>query len=112
MTDMQVKGSPCSLHPGDPQCAPFPAVKTEALSSLLRTLHAQPQWNSPINTALLERLGNAGRLADRLSVGGSMGNGEGKKEGDRGKKEGTRERAKEEEEDLGERSTTTFGDNS
>ncbi|ELU01327.1 hypothetical protein CAPTEDRAFT_215878, partial [Capitella teleta] len=68
ITDMMVKGGPPPLLPGDPHCAPFHAVKSEALCNLLRLLHSQKAWNSVVNEALLSRLQPAGRLADRLSV--------------------------------------------
>lgn len=64
---MVVKGSPCSLLPGDPQGAPAHAVHAEALISLLRRLHACPgAWRGTVGRLLLQRLQHAGLLARRL----------------------------------------------
>ena len=68
MTDMQVKGTPRTLYPGDPLCSPAPAVLTEALIQLLRTLHRHSTWTTVINKHILERLRHTGRLADLIAA--------------------------------------------
>ncbi|XP_070543560.1 probable E3 ubiquitin-protein ligase HERC1 isoform X2 [Ptychodera flava] len=53
--DMQVRGAPRDLLPGDPLCAPMPAVLAEANISLIRALHRDSNWMNIINMCLLER---------------------------------------------------------
>ncbi|XP_068081364.1 probable E3 ubiquitin-protein ligase HERC1 [Anabrus simplex] len=62
MTDMQVRGTPRDMLPGDPQCAPQPAVIAEAHIALLRRLHATDTWSQQVNDCLLERLNQAREL--------------------------------------------------
>ncbi len=70
ITDMQVRGAPRTLFPGEPQCAPSPVVLAEALVSLLRELHRSAAWAPSINTALLDRCVRDGktelRTADKI----------------------------------------------
>ena len=56
MVDMQVRGSPRDLDPGDPLCAPQAAVMAEAHISLLRQLHESPTWTQHVNDCIIERL--------------------------------------------------------
>ena len=56
MVDMQVRGSPRDLDPGDPMCAPQAAVMAEAHVSLLRQLHESSTWTQHINDCIIERL--------------------------------------------------------
>ena len=62
LTDMQVRGAPRTLLPGEPLCAPSPAVLTESLLSLLRALHAHKQWRSSVNKEILASLSNVNSL--------------------------------------------------
>ncbi|CAH1255597.1 HERC1 [Branchiostoma lanceolatum] len=62
ITDMQVRGAPRDLLPGDPTCAPAPAVTSEAAVQLIRTLHRQEGWTGHINNCIMDRLGNIKRL--------------------------------------------------
>ncbi|XP_066271875.1 probable E3 ubiquitin-protein ligase HERC1 [Branchiostoma lanceolatum] len=62
ITDMQVRGAPRDLLPGDPTCAPAPAVTSEAAVQLIRTLHRQEGWTGHINSCIMDRLGNIKRL--------------------------------------------------
>ncbi|XP_075226553.1 putative E3 ubiquitin-protein ligase HERC1 isoform X4 [Lycorma delicatula] len=62
MTDMQVRTTPRELLPGDPDCAPLPAVMVEAYIYLIRTLHGSDHWTAQINECLLERLNQAKEL--------------------------------------------------
>lgn len=55
ITDMQVRGAPRTLYPGEPLCAPAPVVVVESVVNLLRLLHSSSFWTSHINAALLER---------------------------------------------------------
>lgn len=56
IVDMQVRGSPHDLDPGDPLCAPEPAVMAESYISLLRQLHESPNWTQQVNDCIIERL--------------------------------------------------------
>ncbi|XP_013415684.1 probable E3 ubiquitin-protein ligase HERC1 isoform X1 [Lingula anatina] len=56
ITDMQVRGAPRDLLPGDPMCAPAMAVIIESTVHLLRVLHLLEGWGSTINLCLLDRL--------------------------------------------------------
>lgn len=62
MVDMQVRGSPRDLHPGDPLCAPQAAVLAEAHVELLRYLHEAPAWTQQVNDCLVERLNQTKEL--------------------------------------------------
>jgi hypothetical protein len=48
MTDMQVRGTPRDMLPGDPHCAPLPAVLAEAYISLLRKLSITDTWSRQV----------------------------------------------------------------
>ncbi|XP_046401290.1 probable E3 ubiquitin-protein ligase HERC1 isoform X2 [Ischnura elegans] len=56
LTDMQFRGSPRDLLPGDPQCAPLTAVLVEAHIALIRKLHSCDMWTQQVNDCLIERL--------------------------------------------------------
>ncbi|XP_069694063.1 probable E3 ubiquitin-protein ligase HERC1 isoform X1 [Periplaneta americana] len=62
MTDMQVRGTPRDMLPGDPHCAPLPAVLAEAYISLLRKLSATDTWSRQVNDCLVERLNQTREL--------------------------------------------------
>ncbi|KAK7862054.1 hypothetical protein R5R35_011478 [Gryllus longicercus] len=62
MTDMQVRGTPRDMLPGDPHCAPQAAVLAEAHISLLRRLGATDTWAQQVNDCLVERLNQAREL--------------------------------------------------
>ncbi|CAH1796720.1 unnamed protein product [Owenia fusiformis] len=66
ITDMQVKGISRDLLPGDPLLAPSSTVMVESFVHLIRSLHRKEEWTSYINTAILERLQNVGKLAKFL----------------------------------------------
>jgi hypothetical protein len=48
MTDMQVRGTPRDMLPGDPYCAPLSAVLAEAYISLLRKLSTSDMWSRQV----------------------------------------------------------------
>jgi len=48
MTDMQVRGTPRDMLPGDPYCAPLSAVLAEAYISLLRKLSTTDAWSRQV----------------------------------------------------------------
>ncbi|CAB3370488.1 Hypothetical predicted protein [Cloeon dipterum] len=62
LTDMQVRGCPRDLLPGEPHCSPWPSALAEAQVCLIRTLHSSATWNETINYALIERLSAAKEL--------------------------------------------------
>ena len=55
--EMQVRGAPRDLQPGDPLCAPTSSIMVEAHIALLRSLHRQDSWRDSINSNILSRLG-------------------------------------------------------
>ncbi|XP_028981614.2 probable E3 ubiquitin-protein ligase HERC1 isoform X4 [Esox lucius] len=54
--DMQMRGTPRDLLPGDPVCSPAATVLAEASTQLIRVLHRADQWTHCINGIMLERL--------------------------------------------------------
>ncbi|TUG88269.1 putative E3 ubiquitin-protein ligase HERC1 [Bagarius yarrelli] len=54
--DMQMRGTPRDLLPGDPICSPVATVLAEAVSQLVRILHRSDSWTQPINRCMLQRL--------------------------------------------------------
>ncbi|XP_053490210.1 probable E3 ubiquitin-protein ligase HERC1 isoform X6 [Ictalurus furcatus] len=54
--DMQMRGTPRDLLPGDPICSPVATVLAEAVSQLVRILHRSDGWTQPINRCMLQRL--------------------------------------------------------
>ncbi|XP_071541149.1 LOW QUALITY PROTEIN: probable E3 ubiquitin-protein ligase HERC1 [Panulirus ornatus] len=62
MVDMQVRGSPRDLDPGDPLCAPQAAVLAEAHIALLRQLHEASTWTQQVNDCIIERLNQTKEL--------------------------------------------------
>ncbi|KAK7085894.1 hypothetical protein SK128_025641 [Halocaridina rubra] len=62
MVDMQVRGSPRDLDPGDPFCAPQAAVLAEAHIALLRQLHESSLWTQQVNDCIIERLNQTKEL--------------------------------------------------
>ena len=62
MVDMQVRGSPRDLDPGDPFCAPQAAVLAESHIALLRQLHESSTWTQQVNDCIIERLNQTKEL--------------------------------------------------
>ncbi|EMP26120.1 Putative E3 ubiquitin-protein ligase HERC1 [Chelonia mydas] len=54
--DMQMRGTPRDLLPGDPICSPVAAVLAEATIQLIRILHRADRWTHCINKKMMERL--------------------------------------------------------
>uniref|UniRef100_H0V6J8 HECT-type E3 ubiquitin transferase n=1 Tax=Cavia porcellus TaxID=10141 RepID=H0V6J8_CAVPO len=54
--DMQMRGTPRDLLPGDPICSPVAAVLAEATTQLIRILHRTDRWTYSINKKMMERL--------------------------------------------------------
>jgi hypothetical protein len=68
ITDMHMRDTVESMHPGDPQCSPSSAVMAEALTALVRSLHRSDTWRESINSIILTRLQFVGKLTNVLSV--------------------------------------------
>ncbi|KAM7405656.1 hypothetical protein PAMP_000090 [Pampus punctatissimus] len=54
--DMQMRGTPRDLLPGDPVCSPMATVLAEATTQLIRILHRTDHWTHRINKTMIERL--------------------------------------------------------
>nr|XP_057932872.1 probable E3 ubiquitin-protein ligase HERC1 isoform X9 [Doryrhamphus excisus] len=54
--DMQMRGTPRDLLPGDPVCSPMATVLAEATTQLIRILHRTDDWTHRINKTMIERL--------------------------------------------------------
>ncbi|KAH0619794.1 hypothetical protein JD844_014057 [Phrynosoma platyrhinos] len=54
--DMQMRGTPRDLLPGDPICSPVATVLAEATIQLIRILHRTDRWTHCINKKMMERL--------------------------------------------------------
>ncbi|CAL8352432.1 unnamed protein product [Merluccius merluccius] len=54
--DMQMRGTPRDLLPGDPVCSPVATVLAEATTQLIRILHRADHWTHRINKIMVERL--------------------------------------------------------
>ncbi|KAG8576379.1 hypothetical protein GDO81_009838 [Engystomops pustulosus] len=54
--DMQMRGTPRDLLPGDPICSPVSTVLAESSVQLLRILHRTERWTHCINKKMVERL--------------------------------------------------------
>ncbi|XP_028298817.1 probable E3 ubiquitin-protein ligase HERC1 isoform X3 [Gouania willdenowi] len=54
--DMQMRGAPRDLLPGDPVCSPMATVLVEATTQLIRILHRTEHWTQRINRTMIERL--------------------------------------------------------
>ncbi|XP_043933675.1 probable E3 ubiquitin-protein ligase HERC1 isoform X2 [Protopterus annectens] len=54
--DMQMRGTPRDLLPGDPVCSPIPTVLAEAAIQIIRILHRTDRWTHCINKNMMERL--------------------------------------------------------
>ena len=67
IADVQLRGMPEALLPGQPHCATASVVIAESICSLLRTLHANKSWNSTISSAIIDRLQHVDSLANLLS---------------------------------------------
>lgn len=53
---MSIKGAPRDLLPGDPVCAPLPAILAEATVSLIRSLYRHENWSEHITSRLVQGL--------------------------------------------------------
>ncbi|XP_033633807.1 probable E3 ubiquitin-protein ligase HERC1 isoform X2 [Asterias rubens] len=60
--EMQVRGAPRDLQPGEPLCAPTSSVLAEAHVTLLRSLYRQKAWRDCLNSIIYTRLGFISRL--------------------------------------------------
>ncbi|XP_071845609.1 probable E3 ubiquitin-protein ligase HERC1 isoform X3 [Apostichopus japonicus] len=67
--EMQVRGAPRDLYPGDPQCSPTPSLLAEAHVSLIHSLHRHTTWQSTISNCLIDRLSKAGNLWKSMCEG-------------------------------------------
>uniref|UniRef100_A0A4W3J8I3 HECT-type E3 ubiquitin transferase n=1 Tax=Callorhinchus milii TaxID=7868 RepID=A0A4W3J8I3_CALMI len=56
LCDMQMRGIPRDLMPGEPLCSPLITVLVEATIQLIRKLHSYDSWTSTINQHMLSRL--------------------------------------------------------
>ncbi|KAM6980533.1 putative E3 ubiquitin-protein ligase HERC1 [Aplochiton taeniatus] len=56
ISDMQMRGIPRDLLPGDPVCSPVATVLAEATTQLIRILHRADHWTHHINKTMTERL--------------------------------------------------------
>ncbi|KAG7482610.1 putative E3 ubiquitin-protein ligase HERC1 isoform X1 [Solea senegalensis] len=54
--DMQMRGTPRDLLPGDPVCSPMATVLAEATTQLIRILHRTDHWTHRINKTMIDRL--------------------------------------------------------
>uniref|UniRef100_A0A3Q1JCX7 HECT-type E3 ubiquitin transferase n=1 Tax=Anabas testudineus TaxID=64144 RepID=A0A3Q1JCX7_ANATE len=54
--DMQMRGTPRDLLPGDPVCSPMATVLAEATTQLIRILHRTDHWTNRINKTMIGRL--------------------------------------------------------
>ncbi|XP_068434962.1 probable E3 ubiquitin-protein ligase HERC1 isoform X7 [Clinocottus analis] len=85
--EMQMRGTPRDLLPGDPVCSPMATVLAEATTQLIRILHRTEHWTQGINKTMTERLhkikpcfresgGGSGGASGSGSGGGSGGSGQ------------------------------------
>ncbi|XP_030832727.1 probable E3 ubiquitin-protein ligase HERC1 isoform X3 [Strongylocentrotus purpuratus] len=90
--DMQVRGAPRDLYPGDPLCAPMTSILSESHISLVNWLHRNDQWRDVVNTCLLDRLTSIGQVLGHLHGDGVQGKGKTKSTGSlsKGNKDGTK----------------------
>ncbi|KAK5915879.1 hypothetical protein CesoFtcFv8_001430 [Champsocephalus esox] len=72
--DMQMRGTPRDLLPGDPVCSPMATVLAEATTQLIRILHRTDHWTHCINKTMTERLHKI-KLCFRESASASGGGG-------------------------------------
>lgn len=56
LRDMQMRGMPSNLLPGEPLCSPRTTVLLESTVQLLRRLHQCDNWSSHINQHVLSHL--------------------------------------------------------
>ncbi|XP_055518701.1 probable E3 ubiquitin-protein ligase HERC1 isoform X3 [Leucoraja erinacea] len=54
--EMQMRGTPRDLLPGDPICSPVATVLAEATIQLIRILHRTDKWTRCINKNMMDRL--------------------------------------------------------
>ncbi|KAJ8417270.1 hypothetical protein AAFF_G00284970 [Aldrovandia affinis] len=74
--DMQMRGTPRDLLPGDPICSPVATVLAEAATQLIRILHRMERWTHGINKTMMERLHKI-KACFREGGGGGPGGGPG-----------------------------------
>ncbi|XP_075941225.1 putative E3 ubiquitin-protein ligase HERC1 [Anarhichas minor] len=73
--DMQMRGTPRDLLPGNPVCSPMATVLAEATTQLIRILHRTDLWTHRINETMTERLHRI-KPCFRESAGTSGGGGQ------------------------------------
>ncbi|XP_014872809.1 probable E3 ubiquitin-protein ligase HERC1 isoform X1 [Poecilia latipinna] len=71
--DMQMRGTPRDLLPGDPVCSPTPTVLVEATAQLVRILHRTDRWTPRINSAIIQRLQKIKPCFRDAATGGPAG---------------------------------------
>lgn len=72
--DMQMRGTPRDLLPGDPVCSPMATVLAEATTQLIRILHRTDHWTHRINKTIIERLHKIKLcFRDAASMSGGVG---------------------------------------
>ncbi|XP_061887279.1 probable E3 ubiquitin-protein ligase HERC1 isoform X3 [Entelurus aequoreus] len=70
LRDLQMRGMPSNLLPGEPLCSPQSTTLIESAVQLLRRLHQCDQWTSHINQYIQTRLDLIGPLLKEEDVGG------------------------------------------
>ncbi|XP_049838129.1 LOW QUALITY PROTEIN: probable E3 ubiquitin-protein ligase HERC1 [Schistocerca gregaria] len=68
ITDMQVRGAPREMFPGEPLCAPQAAVLSESYVSLIRKLNTMESWTHLVSECLVERLNQIRELLPHTSA--------------------------------------------
>lgn len=71
LRDLQMRGMPNNLFPGEPLCSPRAAVLLESTVQLLRRLHQCDQWASHINQYIHTHLEIIGPLLKEDDLGNS-----------------------------------------
>ncbi|XP_077942009.1 putative E3 ubiquitin-protein ligase HERC1 isoform X9 [Gasterosteus aculeatus] len=74
--DMQMRGTPRDLLPGDPVCSPTATVLAEATTQLIRILHRTELWTHCINRTMTERLHKIKPCFREAAGGGGAGGGQ------------------------------------
>lgn len=68
LCDMQMRGMPRDLLPGDPFCSPLTTALSEATVQLIRILHTNDNWMSSINHHMLCRLELIGSIMKEAKI--------------------------------------------
>lgn len=69
LRDLQMRGMPSNLLPGEPLCSPWTTVLLESTVQLLRRLHQCEQWTSHINHYIHSHLELIGPLLKENDTG-------------------------------------------